>query len=209
MRSKSFFLLPGFTLMLATVAQANLAFVLTPAARSGVGSNEVFFAATMTNANPTTNLYLNDLQLSFTNAATNYLAADTNVFFANVPGILLTNETYTDIVFGVSINPSTPRGNYSGTVSILGGANIFATNNLASQTFQISLVPAVLHLAIARTNCVISWPSPPAGFVLQACSNLSTTNWVALTNTPTVSNGWNEVIFPPGGGSCFYRLAYP
>src|SRR5271163_4401546 len=88
----------GLALALFTMsARADLSFLVTPAAQSGVGSNEVFFTATLTNTSPTDNLFLNNLQISFTNGATNYLAADTNVFFANVPGILLPNETYLDI----------------------------------------------------------------------------------------------------------------
>lgn len=196
-------------LLFAITARANPAFILTPAVQSGTGSNEIYFAAALTNANPTTNFYLNDLQLSFSGAATNYLSADTNAFFANVPGILLTNETYTGVVFGVAINPSTPPGNYTGTATLLGGTNIFATDFLANQTFQVLLLPAILNLAAAGTNCVLSWPSPPAGFVLEENEDLITTNWTAVTNAPALSNGWNRVMLPMTGINCFYRLTYP
>ena len=54
----------------------------------------------------TTNLFLNSLQISFTNAATNYLTANTNTFFSNVPGVLLPGETYSDVIFSVGINPA-------------------------------------------------------------------------------------------------------
>src|SRR5579859_5623958 len=152
MRLKPSLLLAALLLALATSTRADTGFFLTPGALSGIGSNEVVFAAALTNASTTDTLYLNDIQLSFTGAATNYLAADTNVFFANLPGILLAGETYADIVFGVAINPSTPPGNYSGTVTLAGGSDIFATNNLASQTFQVLLPPATLTLAPAGTN---------------------------------------------------------
>jgi len=209
MRAKFLMLLVCGAWLPAIAVRANLGFVLAPAAQSGVGSNEVFFAATLINANQTTNLYLNDLRLSFTGAATNYLAADTNVFFANVPGVMLTNGTYADVVYGVVINPSTPPGNYSGTATVMGGANIFATNVLASQSFQVLLPPATLRLAAGRTNCVISWPSPPAGFVLQQCYDLTKTNWATVTNVTMVSNGWQKVTISPASGNWFYRLAYP
>jgi hypothetical protein len=210
MKPKLLLLLSGFALVLAADARASLAFVLTPAAQSGVGSNQVIFAAALTNASLTGDLlYLNDLQLSFNGGATNYLAAGTNLFFANVPGILLPDETYNDIVFGVAVNPAIPPGNYSGTATVRGGPNIFATNNLASQTFQVTLPPATLRLVAAGTNCVLSWPSPPAGFALQQNSDLTKANWVTMTNTPTVSNGWNTVIFSPKGRNYFYRLTYP
>jgi hypothetical protein len=122
---------------------------------------------------------------------------------------LLAGETYADIVFGVAVNPSTPPGNYSGTVTLVGGSDIFATNNLASQTFQVMLPPATLNLAPAGTNFVLSWPTQPVGSVLKQNSDLSTTNWVAVTNTPAISNGLNQVLLPPFPGNQFYRLAYP
>src|SRR5260370_19871457 len=163
MRLKLSMLLAALLAALAASTRADTAFVLAPAALSGVGSNEIVFAAALSNASTADTLYLNDIQLSFTDAATNYLAADTNVFFANLPGILLAGETYMDVVFGVAINPSTPPGNYSGTVTLAGGSDIFATNNLASQTFQVMLPPATLNLAPAGTNFVLSWPTQPAG----------------------------------------------
>jgi hypothetical protein len=209
MRLNSSTLFAGLLLALAASIRADTAFILTPGALSGIGSNEVVFAAALTNASPTDTLYLNDIQLSFTDAATNYLAADTNVFFANLPGVLLAGETYTDVVFGVAINPSIPPGNYSGAVTLVGGSDIFATNNLASQTFQVILPPATLNLAPAGTNFVLTWPSQPAGSVLQENSDLSTTNWVTVTNTPAISNGLCQVLLPSSPGNQFYRLQYP
>jgi len=45
--------------------------------------------------------------------------------------------------------------------------------------------------------------------VLQQNSDLTTTNWLTVTNTPTVTNGQNQAILAPPGGSEFYRLEYP
>ncbi|HWW02441.1 MAG TPA: hypothetical protein VNZ64_22275 [Candidatus Acidoferrum sp.] len=208
MRLKPSLILAGLLLAFAASTQGNTAFILTPGALSGVGSNEVVFGAALTNSSQADTLYLNDVRLSFIGAATNYLFADTNVFFENLPGILLAGETYTDIVFGVAINPAAPPGTYSGSVAIKGGSDIFATNNLASQTFQVLLPPAALNLASAGTSCVVSWPSPPAGFVLQQNSDLTATNWVAATNAVAVSNGLNQVFLSPFAGNHFYRLEY-
>jgi hypothetical protein len=122
----------------AATARADLTFVLTPAVKSGAISNEVFFVGVLSNTSLTDNLFLNDVQFAFTGAATNYLTADTNSFFANVPGILLSGETYSDVVFGVTISPATPPADYFGSVAILGGSNIFAATNLASRSFQVS-----------------------------------------------------------------------
>ncbi len=195
-------------LLPVAATRANLAFVLTPALQSGVGTNEIFFTGALTNTSLTTN-FLNNIQITFTNAATNYFTADTNVFFSNVPGILLPGETYTDVIFGIAVNPATPPGNYSGTVAIQGGTNIFDATILSSQTFQISLPAATLAAALSGTNLIISWPSPPGSFVLQQNFNLTTTNWTATTNTPTITNFQNQVILPPANGNQFYRLKYP
>ncbi len=210
MRLKPSSLLSGLALLLSIAsARADITFTLTPAVQSGVGENEVVFTGTLSNTSLTDNLFLNNIQFSFTNAATNYLTADTNAFFANVPGILLPGETYSDAVFAVTINPEIPSGSYFGTVTIQGGMDIFGTTNVAGQTFQVSLPPAALAITFFSTNLVLSWASPPADFELQQNSDLTTTNWIATTNTPAVANEQNQVILSPSFSSQFYRLKYP
>ena len=210
MRLKPFLLLSGLALLLpVALARADLAFVLTPAVQSGVGSNEFFFTGTLINTSLTDNLFLNDIRFDFIDEAADYLAADTNVFFANVPGILLPFETYSDVVFGVTIDPATPPGQYFGVVTIQGGTNIFAATNLASPIFEVSLPPAVLGIAPSGTNVVLSWASPPGGFELQKNSNLTTTNWLTVTNIPAVTNGQNQVTLSRSNSSQFFRLKYP
>jgi len=210
MRLKFPTFLSALALLLASApAQADLAFVLTPATQSGVGSNEVVFTGTLTNTSQTDNLFLNNLQFSFTGAATNWLTGDTNFFFENVPGILLPGETYSDIVFAIALNPATPPGVYSGTATLQGGTNIFAATSLSGQPFQVSLPPATLALALSGTNRILSWGAPPAGFALQQVSDLTTANWVTVTNTPNATNGRNHVVLSPTNGIEFYRLKYP
>ena len=210
MRLKSFILLSGLALLLSLApARADLAFVLSPAVRSGVGSNEFFFTGTLINASLTDNLYLNDIQFDFIDGAADYLAADTNVFFANVPGILLPFETYSDVVFGIEINPATPPGQYFGFVTIQGGTNIFATTDLASLIFEVSLPPAALGIAPSGTNVVLSWATPSGGFELQKNSDLTTTNWLTVTNASVVTNGQNQVTLSRSNTSQFFRLKYP
>ncbi len=208
MRLKSILLSSALAFLSAISTRANPAFVLTPPAQSGVGTNEIFFTGALTNTSLTTN-FLNSIQFGFTNAATNYLTADTNVFFANVPGLLLPGETYTDVVFGIFISPATPPGNYSGTVTIQGGADIFAVANLTNQTFQVTLPPAALGIATSGSNLLLSWPSPPGNFVLQQNADLTTTNWTTVPNTSAITNYPGQVILAPTNGSQFYRLKYP
>jgi hypothetical protein len=210
MRLRPIKVLSGLALLLFTMStRADLALLLTPSVQSGLGSNEVFFTGTLTNTSLTSNLFLNNIQFSFTGAAASYLSADTNAFFANVPGILLPGETYSGPAFGITISPSTPPGQYSGTVTIQGGTNIFAATNLSSQAFQASLPAAALGITVSGTNLALSWLSPPGGFMLQKNSDLTTTNWMTITNTPTLTNGLNQVNLSPAPGKLFYRLDYP
>jgi hypothetical protein len=132
-RLKSYFLF-GFMLALSvTVTRADLSFVLTPAMQIGPQGVEVFFTGTLTNTDPTNDVYLNDIQL----VAGSNLTTVANAFFENVPGILSAGQTYSDIVFAVTINFTTPTGNYFGTVVLAGGSNIFASSSLATQSFEI------------------------------------------------------------------------
>jgi hypothetical protein len=210
MRLKSLMLLSGLALLLsAAPVRADLAFFLTPAVQSGLGSNEIVFTGTLINTSPTDDLFLNNIQISLIGGAAGRLTADTNVFFANVPGILLPGETYSDVVFGIAINPATPPSQYFGIVTLQGGTNIFATTNLASPIFEVALPPAVLNIALSGTNVLLSWPTPPGDVVLQQNFDLTTTNWTTVTNPPAVMNGQNQVVLPSGSSNQFYRIEYP
>ena len=129
-------------LLFVGAARAQVLFVLTSAGQIGTATNEMSFDGSLMNLG-TNYLYLNDIQCVLYPAETTALVADTNAFFANVPGILLPGETYTDVVFGVNLGSVAPPGVYYGTVTILGGSNIFASSNLASASFEISLPDSV------------------------------------------------------------------
>jgi len=139
MRAKLFAFLSGLMLAGSSIrAQPSLQFVLSAPSQSGAGSNAVVFAGSLVNPSLSINLFLNNIQFVFFGPATNYLGAGTNTFFANVPGILRPGEVYDDIVFAVGINPSTPAGDYFASVTMQGGADIFAASNLASETILIT-----------------------------------------------------------------------
>jgi hypothetical protein len=134
-RLKSLFMSGLMMVVGGTVARAALSFVLTPSARVGSQGMEVFFTGILSNTDPTNDVYLNDIQF----VASSNLTTVANTFFANVPGILSAGQTYSDIVFAVIIEPTTPIGNYFATVAILGGSNIFASSNLGTQSFEVSV----------------------------------------------------------------------
>src|SRR5437762_10965681 len=99
---------------------AALVLTLTPDVQYGARSNQVIFTGMLSNTNITGDVFLNDIQIIVPSG----LAGQLNTFFANVPGILSSGQTYSDIVFAVAINSNTPPGNYSGAVTITGGTNI-------------------------------------------------------------------------------------
>ncbi len=128
--------------LIASVAQGQLSFALNPSSQNGTALDEMALTGSLTNLGRA-NLYLNDVQCVLVDAASNVLLADRDTFFANVPGILSSDETYAGVVFGVNLGAVAPAGVYSGTITILGGSNIFVTSNLASASFQISLPDSV------------------------------------------------------------------
>src|ERR1017187_7456629 len=111
-RLKSFLFFSLSLVLCGTLARAALSVVLTPASQGASQGTEVFFTGILSNTDPTNDLYLNDIQF----VASSNLTTVANAFFANVPGILSAGQTYSDIVFAVIIKPTTPTGNYFGTV---------------------------------------------------------------------------------------------
>lgn len=68
-----------------------------------------------------------------------------------------------------------------------------------------------LAIAPRNTNVQLSWTVPSAPFVLQGNTDITTTNWVTLTNLPSLnlSNLHNQVSLPQIGNQGFYRLRTP
>jgi len=183
-RLKSF-LLFGFTLVLSsTTARANLSFVLTPSVQACARSNEVFFTGILSNTDPTNDLYLNDIQF----IANDNFTTDSNAFFANVPGILSAGQTYSDIVFGVTVNPTTPAGDYFGAVTILGGSNIFSASNLATLPFQISTIDVSISANVADAY---KFGAQPGSFAVTFVGGSDLSLVVNYAISGTASNGFN------------------
>jgi hypothetical protein len=78
--------------------------------------------------------------------------------------------------------------------------------------YTASVAPSPsLSLTRSGDNLALSWSIPSTPLVVQENSDMSGTNWVAVTNTPTfdLTNLQNQVILSPSNGSGFYRLASP
>ncbi len=93
----------------------------------------------------------------------------------------------------------------------ISGGNIVGYCYNGSIVAGFLAVPAisrpVLNVSFSNTNLVISWPTNFANFTLYQNSALSTTNWVTVTKTPTITNGQEQIVLPsPLVGYRFYRL---
>jgi len=175
----------GLALVLsATAVRANLSFVLTPSVQACARSNEVLFTGILSNTDPTNDLYLNDVQF----ITDGNFTTDSDAFFANVPGILSAGQTYSDVVFGVTINPATPAGDYFGAVTILGGSNIFAASNLATQPFQISTIDVSIS---ANVPDAYKFGARPGSFVVTCVGGSDLSLVVNYAISGMASNGVN------------------
>lgn len=68
-----------------------------------------------------------------------------------------------------------------------------------------------LSLSLTPTNAaLLSWPTNPDGFILQANTNLLATNgWTNITTSVNIVNGTNQVPSAPVIGNSFFRLYHP
>jgi hypothetical protein len=71
--------------------------------------------------------------------------------------------------------------------------------------FNFVSLPAI-NIVSSGTNVVTSWPASVVGYRLQQNFLLTTTNWVTLTNVPTVVQGENQITLPSTATPQFFRL---
>jgi hypothetical protein len=67
----------------------------------------------------------------------------------------------------------------------------------------------VLSIAASGNNVLLSWPSSFTGFILQQNSDLTTANWVNVTNAVDTIDGQFVVTLPLADGNNFFRLKTP
>ena len=67
--------------------------------------------------------------------------------------------------------------------------------------------PELTIQSITTNSVLINWPlSSFASFSLQQNSDLTTTNWVNVTNATSVMDGEDQVILPTTAAQSFFRL---
>jgi hypothetical protein len=102
--------------------------------------------------------------------------------------------------------PSLAPGRYDLQVWKAGGSFVSS-----SETYALAFEFFSMPLGIARsgTNVVLTWPIYPAGFVLQAATNLAAPVWNTNNPAPAVTNSQNCVTLNATNSSQFFRLWRP
>jgi len=122
---------------------------------------------------------INNLGLFLYNALNGQLVACSTSLVDNVQHVFL---------------PSLAPGVYDLQVWMPGGTAVTPSEKyaLAYEFFSQSVT-----VTPSGTNAVISWPVYPAGFLVEASTNLSAQNWVALTNLSPVQVGHQYQVSVP------------
>jgi hypothetical protein len=128
-------------LLWSQTAFAGLTLSLNPVAQPVAAGGEALFSGTLTNTSVTDKVFLNDVTVAFSADPQSDTALSSNAFFANVPGILLPGEVYDGPLFRISLRGSSPATNYTGTVTLQGGADITASGALASAGVTVLATP--------------------------------------------------------------------
>ena len=137
----------GCALSGAVSAPAALTVSLSQEVQNSARGLEIVFSGTLANTSGTEKLFLNEIVPILSGTSASNLALKTNVFFANVPGVLLAGESYTNgELFRISLSGAASSGDYGGVVSFRGGTDIFTNAELATSAFTV-LSPAVSVVA--------------------------------------------------------------
>ena len=63
-----------------------------------------------------------------------------------------------------------------------------------------------MSMAVTGANVTVLWPWPAANYQLQQNPDVTTTNWVNVTNPPLITNYQSGVTLPNYGNKRFFRL---
>lgn len=85
------------------------------------------------------------------------------------------------------------------------GADPDLRNNSAFSKTLVGDAAALSIRVLPRGDAELSWPSTPAGYVLQASDGVSIGSWITLPNQGLETNGWRRVQ-EPLRLSRFYRM---
>ena len=118
---------------------------------------------------------------------------------------ITTNGVMTPLV---SANAGSHLANLRAALMQAGNGNFYGTASQGTAygrgaVFELNLSP-VLGIFLNGNKSTLVWPSWATNYVLQATTNLASTNWVTINATPT-----NSVIVTNSLPAQFFRLATP
>jgi hypothetical protein len=127
--------------------------------------------------------------------------------YLNGVATLTLTDTVTSVTYTTNYHVNVPAfvGSNTAYVGFTGAAGAVASSQTVSNFFFTSL-PAVAIQQGVTGSLTFTWPVAAAGFQLQQVSDLTITNWVNVTNPPTVTNGQNQITITPVSTNEFYRL---
>jgi len=135
---------------------------------------------------------INDLDLFLFNAANSNLVACSTSRVDNVEHIFL---------------PKLVAGSYDLQVLKNGGTNVVSDDETYALAFEFA--PTKLYLSRTGTNAVLTWPAYPAGFCVEATTNLTTPTWSSNVFPTTLTGSTNILTLPATNAAQFFRLRQP
>jgi hypothetical protein len=125
--------------------------------------------------------------------------ANSSVFF-NLSNAIVTAASLTSLTVRVPTNAAT------GTI------RVSTEGGLTESAGVYTVLASEIELAVSLTNgaVVVSWPTTPAGFRLQAATNLIVpVPWTNAGGVTSIFNGRFNVTNPATGSNGFFRLILP
>lgn len=130
-----------------------------------------------------------------------------------IGGVSIYTSSDSGLTWASNSAPVSDIPNFSRIASSADGCKMFAVRYGSPGIWTCQIVPAsTLNInSSASTGAVLSWLMPSTNFVLQQNSDLTTTNWADMTNTPVLNltNLQNQVALPLPVTNAFYRLKTP
>jgi hypothetical protein len=136
---------------------------------------------------------INDLDLFLFNAANSNLVACSTSRVDNVEHIFV---------------PQLAAGRYDLQVLKNGGTNV--VSDAEAYALAWAFVAPTLSIAQSGTNVALTWPVYPAGFRVEATTNLVSSDWNTNNLTvPVITNSRNSLILNATNAQQFFRLRQP
>jgi len=142
-------------------------------------------------------------------AVANLYSADCSVLLGNGDGTFQHAVSYNVGSGGYPFSHSVAVGDFNGD----GKPDIAAANyydGTLSVLFNTSVSAGVaVALRHNDSNLTLSWPLTSSGFVFESTTNLSSTNWQRVFESPITNNGRLELAAPFDQPGRFFRLRKP